>query len=391
MSKNDKIGYFLFSLSMAYSAYLMIPYFDFDLTRHYDDFVRISTVEFDEIFEVDPRPKHYFFNVYMWFIHQIGLSKQFVPFFITFAKYMFLFLSFRKILTAYPPNDIAGMFPKKYYMIAFLILLIGTIQFVRDVSGLRNNLAFAVFIYGVLVYYLDRKFLLSFILFVLAAGIHLSLIPLIAFLYISSFLKENKVLRIVFVVSIIVLLTGLADNLFFGIIKFFKPFLQAHGLYFSYYMSPNGKWGAGYFADKGLATLLLEKYIRPGAFYLAGVYLLVVPRLTFKKIKTFLYVAFIFIVIVSVSRTMLDRYSYFFKFLFLFVLMSEYATKPITQFKKYFFILLIGIVLSTKMISVYRYGAVYIDSWKETLYVPAPIMMLRGLESNMYIKEPYIK
>jgi hypothetical protein len=391
MIKNEKLGYILFSLSMAYSAYLMIPYFDFDLTRHYDDFIRMTLVDFSDILVVDPRPKHYFFNVYMWLIHQLGFSKQFVPFFITFAKYFFLFLSFRKILEAYPIDDTTGSIEKKWYMIIFLILLIGTIQFVRDVSGLRNNLAFAVFIYGVLIYYIDRKYFSSIMLFILAIGIHLSIIPLVLLFYLSLFLSKSKTLRIVFIISLIILLTGMADNLFFGIMNILKPFLKANGLYFSYYMSPEGKWGAGYFADKGIATLLLEKYIRPSAFYFAAVYLLLVRNLTFEKIKSFLYIVFIFVVLVSVSRTMLDRYSYFYKFLFLFVLMSEYATKPFTKFKKYFLIFLILITITTKMISIYRYGAVYIDSWTETLYVPAPIMLLRDIVPEMYIKEPYLK
>ena len=391
MAKNEYLGYILFSLSMGYSAYLMIPYFDFDLTRHYQDFEVMSSVDFDQIFTVDPRVKHYFFNIYLWSVNQLGLSKQFVPFSMTFMKYLLLFMVLRKVIKAYATEDTSNALSHKWIMIIFLVLIIGTVQYVRDVSGLRNNFAFVIFIYAIVKYYIDRTYILTFILLFFAILIHLSIIPLALIFYISNIFKYKKIARLLFVISILLLFSGTADNVFFGLIDLFKPFLKANGLYISYYMDPDGKWGAGYFADKSMTTLILEKYFRPLAFYFAALYLFIVKDLTFEKIKMFLYLTFIFIVMVSVSRTMLDRYSYFFKFLFIFVLVAEYTSSPLTQFKRYFLIILIAIVLTVKGVSIYRYGAVYIHSWKETLYVPAPLMMLRDIEPKMYVKEPYIK
>jgi hypothetical protein len=385
MIKSEYIGYFLFSWVMAYSAYLMMPYNDFDLTRHYHDFEVMSKLDFGDIFTVDPRVKHYFFNVYLWLLHQVGLSKQFAPFLITFAKYMFYFATFRKILKAYPSVENQSGLASKWLMIIFLFLLIGTIRFVGDTSGLRNSFAFSIFIYAVFSYYLDGRRLAPLLLFVFSMGIHLSVIPLVFLFYFSTIFRYARIGRVVFVVAVLLIFTGMADKLFFLVMDILKPYLQASGLYFPDYMSSDGKWGAGFWAGQRMAIVILERYLNPSAFYFAALYLLIVKQISFNRIKIFLYLTFSFIVLVSISRTMLSRYAYFFELFFMFILLIEYRSKPLTKFKKIFLVIFIATVLAIKLGGIYRYRIIYVQSWGQSMLIPAPVMMLKDIGPHNYI------
>jgi hypothetical protein len=385
MVKNEYFGYLLFSWVMAYSSYLMIPYNDFDLTRHYESFLLMSNISFDEILIVDPRIKHYFFNIYMWLINEMGLSKQFVPFFITFIKYMLYFATFRRVLNAYPIVDEQTDISSKWLMVIFLFLLIGTIRFVGDTSGLRNSLAFSIFIYAIIRQYIDHKYILSLFLFILSIGVHLSIVPLILIFYFSIVLKFLNMSRGIFIIAAILLFTGMADKIFFFAMDILKPYLQASYLYFPDYMSPGGKWGSGFWVGQRMGIIILEKYLNPSVFYLAALYLLVVKDFTFDKIKVFLYLSFSFIVLVSISRTMLSRYAYFYELLLVFIIMSEYTTKYLTLFKKLFLIILVLSVLAIKLGGLYRYRIIYMKSWGSSMLVPAPVMMLRDVGVHNYI------
>lgn len=385
MFKGEKLAYWLFALYMAFSAYLMIPYNDFDLTRHYENFNLMKVTEFDKIMIADPWIKHYFFNVYMWVIGHLGLPKEFTPFSIAFIKYTLYFATFQRIVQAYFPLRSSSMMSQKWIMIVFLLLLIGMIRFVGDTSGLRNSWAFSIFIYSIVAYYLNNWRIRSYVLLVLAMGIHLSLVPLVLIFFISNFKAFNKISRIIFVLSALLLLTGMSDRLFYAVMGALKPYLLSIGFWMPDYMAPDGKWGAGYFANQRFAIVVLEKYIMPSAFYLSAIYLLISKHLTFEKVRTFLYLSFSFVVLVSISRTMLSRYAYFFEMLFVFVLLTEYMSKPMTRFKKLFLIAFIGAVIAIKLAGIYRYRIIYIKSWAPTLYTPAPVMMLRDVGPKLYL------
>jgi len=385
MFKGDKLAYFLYALYMGFSAYLMIPYNDFDLTRHYEHFELMRQISFDNILTADPFIKHYFFNVYMWLVGHAGLPREFVPFSFAFTKFMFYFATFEMLLRYYLPKRDATTVSVIWIKIIFLLLIIGLVRFVGDTSGLRNSLAFATFLYAIMAYYLEHKRFSVYLLLVLAMGIHLSVVPLVLLFFVSNIFKFPGFARVIFIISAVLLLSGKSDYLFYTLMAALKPYLVSIGFWMPDYMAPGGKWGAGYFANQRFAIVILEKYIMPSAFYLATLYLLIVKDLTFKRIKTFLYLSFSFVVLVSVSRTMLARYAYFYEFLFVFVMLTEFITKPMTKFKKLFLLLFIASVIAIKMAGIYRYRIIYIKSWAATLYTPASVLLLRDMTPDKYL------
>ena len=95
---------------------------------------------------------------------------------------------------------------------------------------------------------------------------------------------------------------------------------------------------------------------------------------------------YVFIAIISVSRTMLDRYSYFFAILFILVLTSEYSTKPFTQAKKVFISLFFIAIILGDIAGMYKYRDIFFPSWSKTFYLPAPVLFLESVEPNEYIR-----
>ncbi len=385
MAKNEYFGYLLFSLFMAYLAYLVIPYDTWDLTRHYATFKEFSTVSFDNIFEKS-RIFNYILNLYMWSLSQIGFSKEFMPFSFTFMVYMLYFLSFKSIVeySTFSRNDF--FLSDKWFMLLGIFLIFNEIRFVATASGLRNALAFAIFIFAIIGYYLHNRVFSTFILIVFSTLVHLAVAPLAIIFFLSNIIKIRSFNRVLFLGSFLLIVSGMAGEIFYIIIEVFKPLLQANGLYFPSYMSPDGAWGAGFYADKNIKTVILEKFIKPLPFYLAGFYLFFVREVTLDKVQNYLYMVFVFIALASVSRTLFDRYSYFFVFLFLFLFLEELKTKPLTSFKKVFITFFITAMLFMDFGGLIKYRDIYVKSWLKILYVPAPYMVLYDISENDYIK-----
>ena len=385
MVKNEYIGYILFSLFMAYLAYLTIPYDTWDLTRHYATFKEISTISFDHVFQ-ESRVFNYILNIYMWFISQVGLPKEFVPFSFIFLVYILYFLSLKKIVVSSSFLRSNSSLSYKWFMLLGIFLLFNEIRFVGTVSGLRNGLAFSIFIFAIIRYYVNHKVFSTFILVIFSSLLHLAIAPLAIIFFFSNIIKIKKFNRILFLVSFLLILSGLAGEIFYTLIDLIKPILQANGLYFPAYMSPDGAWGSGFYENRNMKTIILEKVIKPLPFYLAGFYLFFVRKITWGRLQNYLYLLFVFIAISSVSRTLFDRYSYFFVLLFIFLFLEDLKSKRLTSFKKLFIGFFVMAMLLMDVGGLIKYRDIYVKSWLKILYVPAPYMVLYDVSEKDYIK-----
>ena len=175
--------------------------------------------------------------------------------------------------------------------------------------------------------------------------------------------------------------------MFYLFIGYLAPFLKSQGLYFHAYFDPDGKWGSSFWETRNLKTIIYEKYLKPMPFYLFGFYLMFFKRNEFKYIIKFLYLLFIFIAVVSISRTLFDRYAYFFVLLFtIFYLQEIYFTK-ISKYKKYFLILIIFSFFSLNIGGFVKYRNIFVSkNWIQSFYIPAPFMMLEDIQKQDYIK-----
>ncbi len=388
MLKNEYIGYIVFSFFMAYLAYLMIPYSTMDLTRHYESFEYLSSISFDEVYSYQ-RIFDYVFNLYMWSISHLGLTQEFVPFTVTFFIYFTYFLIFKKIVDL-PSISFPKAITNSLYMLIGLFLVFNEIRFIAVAGSMRNDLAFAIFIYGIINFYLNKNIVTTFILSLVASAIHMAVLPLAIIFFLSNIIQLNRAGRILFIISFILIISGLSGIIFYKIIGFLEPFLRANGLFFHAYMDPDGAWGSGYYQNKNMKTIIVEKFLKPFPFYLAGFYLFFVKKLVLKQAQNYLYMVFIFIAMVSVSRTLLDRYSYFFVLLFIFIFMIELRGKTITSFKKFFIAIFISSMLLMDLSGVVKYRGIFTKSWIKVLYIPAPFMFLYEVREEDYIKRESI-
>ncbi len=387
MLRNKRFGYFLFSFFMGYLAYLMIPYEGFDITRHYAAFNALSTYNFSEINNYDGGIFKYGFYVYCWGVAKLGLPKEFVPFSIIFTVYYLYFLTLKKILDFTPirDNNTSNKISLKMLTLLGVFLIFNEIRFVDATSGLRNMLAFSIFIYAFFdLLYKKKRFKFLF-LSILASFIHISVIIPILIYLITQIIRTLKINRWLLIFGYILLITGMTAILFRLLIESLEPFLRANGLYFHSYMDPDGEWGPGFYADKNIKTVILEKILKPLPLYIAGIYFIFVKDYVRKDLARFLLAFFVFIVLVSVSRTLLDRYNILFVSLFIYFFIIELQYKPLTLMKKIFILCFIGSLLLFDVGGIYKYRDIYWRSWNKIIYKPVPISLMDSVEPNEYI------
>jgi len=370
---------------MSYLAYLLIPYDSMDLVRHYEAWEILSKTDFSNITIAFPRLINYGLYLYMWTLSHLGFNKEFIPLSFAFIIYMMYFMSLKIIINL--PKVKYYIYQKKYVLIG-LFLIFSEIRFIGGISGLRNDLAFAITVYALILFFIQKRIFFPVFLFLIAAILHISILPLLVILFLSQVIKNTGMAKIIFIVSLIILLSGFAGDIFFWIIKIFEPFLRANNLYFYNYMDPNGAWGVNYFASgtKSDNLILYEKYIKPLPFYIAGAYLFYSRKTNSKNIIKYLFILFAAVSMLSISRTFFDRYSYFFVLFFIFYLLIDIGYAPLKKTKRIVFFLFLISLLINNLAGIMRYRYVIVKSWSSILYTPVPINMLKSVNPQDYIK-----
>ncbi len=387
MLRNERFGYLLFSFFMGYLAYLMVPYEGFDITRHYNAFNTLSNYDFSEINDYDGSIFKYGFYVYCWNVAKLGLPKEFVPFSIIFTVYSLYFLTLKRIIDFTPARnkDALNIISLKMLTLLGVFLIFNEIRFVDATSGLRNMWAFSIFIYAFFDLLYKKKIFKFILLSILASFIHISVIVPICIYLLTTIIKLLRINRWLLVVAYIFLITGIASILFEILVKALEPILRHYGLYFPSYMDPDGAWGAGFYADKNIKMIILEKILKPLPLYIAGGYFILVRNYVRKDIARFLLAFFLFIALVSVSRTLLDRYNILFVSLFIYFLVIELQYKPLTNLKKIFISCFIGSLILFDIGSGYKYRGLYWPSWNQIFYSPVPISLMDSVEPDEYV------
>lgn len=383
--KSERIGYLLFSFCLACLAYTMIPYDTMDITRYYEIFNEFQQAEFAEIFEYGRNVDLIFF-IYSWLLLNIGFTKEFIPFSTTFIAYSLIFSSFFYITHFYYYNS-----QKKNNSLIFLnmlgfILLFSQIRFMDAASGLRNALAISIFVYAFSKWFISEKKLVLFTLFsIVAILVHASILIVIITLFLSYFISNRSILKFTLVISYLLLITGITEIIFYSGISILEPLLREYNLYYPSYFDPDGVWGAGYFEDANLNTIIFEKYIKPFPLYIAGLYFIIEKNFIHKVFSNFLISFFILIACVSISRTLFDRLGSIFVILFIFFLMIELSCKKLSLLKQIFLLFFISSLMIMNIGSVYKYRDVYIKSWTKMFVIPMPALFLDSIEPDQYI------
>lgn len=375
-----RFGFFMLSLFMGVLAYLLIPYNTMDLTRYYSDF---NIIQFFSLIEViEKGGSHLFINILMWLLSSIGLPKEAMTLLIVSFAYYFHFLVLFYIIKDYPLAF--RSIKNKLFILIFAFILLNEISFIGAASGLRNELAFSLSLLGVYFVFSRKKHIKGILILLFASFVHASAAILIVFILLSRIKKLHHIYRFLFLFSIFIIITGLSTFIFFSTMDILKPLLISMDMYHQAYFSRDGKWGAGFWSSFNFKTYVLEKYIKPLPFYVSAAYLVVV-RSSAPDYRRLLYLLFFLISVISISRTLFDRYNYYTVHLFIIMIMLEYREQPFTRFKKIFLVLFISSLLIVDIANLYKFRDMYAPSWKKTLYVPLPILLLENVEPSEYI------
>lgn len=209
--KHLKIYFFIVALILATIAFFFQPSADMDLYKHYQtiDYFKIhgwDYVKTTYIFKTLP-----IYGVYFYLISLLPV-KEFLPAVTVFITY---FLSFNLIYKISRDNNIK----KSYIMITFSFFILGT-DYLSVISGIRNMLAFSIFVYFLYIDLVEKKHkLLCFLIYIALCALHDSVIILVLFRIIvciyNRFTRITLMLALVFwtffldsILNIVNLFTG---------------------------------------------------------------------------------------------------------------------------------------------------------------------------------------
>lgn len=382
--KNEKFGYFMISLFMGMLAYTMIPYDTMDIVRHYEKFELFSSISFDELF-LEGRLVDYIFNVYAWAIINIGLSKEFVPLSVTFISYYLYLVTFKIIIDREFSSSNSPRVSHKFIVLLGFFLIINEIRFMDAASGLRNIFSFSIFSYALINYIYTKKYFSLILLSLLAIGIHFSAFIALLIFLVSHFIRIGTFSKGIYVVCYFLFVLGATDVIFYFAINKLEPYLREYGLYFPSYFDEDGVWGAGYYLTQNIKSLIFEKYIKTFPLYVAGLYFILFRNFKNTILSKYLFILFIFITMISVSRTLLDRFNWFFVILFIYFLMIEVINRRISNMKKVFIFIFSFSLITMDLGSIYKYRDIFGRSWGDLLYTPFIFKYDNHIEPYQYI------
>lgn len=382
--KNEKFGYFMISLFMGMLAYTMIPYDTMDIVRHYEKFELFSSISFDELF-LEGRLVDYIFNIYAWAIINIGLSKEFVPLSVTFISYYLYLVTFKIIIDREFSSSNSPCVSHKFIVLLGFFLIINEIRFMDAASGLRNIFSFSIFSYALINYIYTKKYFSLILLSLLAIGIHFSAFIALLIFLVSHFIRIGTFSKGIYVVCYFLFVLGATDVIFYFAINKLEPYLREYGLYFPSYFDEDGVWGAGYYLTQNIKSLIFEKYIKTFPLYVAGLYFILFRNFKNTILSKYLFILFIFITMISVSRTLLDRFNWFFVILFIYFLMIEVINRRISNMKKVFIFIFSFSLITMDLGSIYKYRDIFGRSWGDLLYTPFIFKYDNHIEPYQYI------
>jgi len=193
----SRLGYFLFSLFIAFFAYLYVPFKSADLYRYYSTFEYFQDIPLSELNSaLTNRPDkgiYYLMKIY----DTLGLNMQFLVFSVVLLEMSILIYIFRDIIKKYKVKlDI-----KKHILFFFLYFSsVGLINWYFTAS--RFFLSSTIVFYGYYLLYVQRK-KIGIIFFFLAPLFHFSTYIFLLIALIPSNFFNKKILRLIFFITLI--------------------------------------------------------------------------------------------------------------------------------------------------------------------------------------------
>lgn len=197
---------FFFLISVIVISYNFIPSSSLDLYRYYVILGRYELMDLAHNMEYGRYSNTFLTNIYFHLISKVS-NRGFVsaiPTGITFSLILYTTLTFRK------------KFNCSFQAISFfMISIISVSSLIGIVSGLRQNLGWAVLMLAVYYdFFSDKKnFVIKGLLYLIPIMIHLSTVPFIAIRIITFYTKKFNFLKYLFLIW--PLLVGLINTFYF--------------------------------------------------------------------------------------------------------------------------------------------------------------------------------
>lgn len=365
-------GYLLLvsvALAFAVFSFAIDPSEDLDLYRHYERIVEIGNLPFQSIISLDNINSGYLlFDIYAWFITNLGLPKEFFTATTVFIAYFLMLSIFKDIKNRYLS------YCNRSTIAYSLIILLLSINFIYLSSGIRNILANIIVFYACyhLIFY--KKRVLFLINVIIAFLIHpASLIPamLVLITYTGSwFSKYSKPM------VILALLFMLGNKLVGFIISYIDTLASSLPFYSATYLDSDSLWGGGFKEYASLQGWIASYIVDRLPTYISLVYLLIFKPRQKDTLYLLLCVFLLVLSIVFSYQTIFSRINYFYIFAFSVFIIIQYSEDK-NSFNRNFMLAYLGSLIIIVMVTSYSFID-YLSTAKEVFYKPL-LFILAGI------------
>ncbi|HPF83774.1 MAG TPA: EpsG family protein [Bacilli bacterium] len=228
--KHHKIYFLIIAFALAIIAYYFNPSSSDDLFRHHNDVITISNMSQTRIFGYLIGSSEQLSFILKYLVGLTG-NVDLLQFIITFISYIIMFYLIDDSSKKYNVSKITFIFITIFTAISFNYLTI--------CSNLFNTLGLLVFSLGLyLEYNKENKKVLAYILYVISALIHFSLLFAIFILLLFKLLGEKTNIKAIYLLLVIFLFIGpiiefMYRNIDLGIVKEIQTF------YNNYFINQN--------------------------------------------------------------------------------------------------------------------------------------------------------
>ncbi|MGL5963480.1 MAG: EpsG family protein [Fusobacteriaceae bacterium] len=330
----------------AILSYNFIPNKEFDLARHWSVYIFFKDKNIYEFINFLKIQKDYIVYIISFVLSKFGFRPSCLNLITTFIAYYFYFKNFENFENLKIQKKII------YTTIIITYLLMFDLFFV--ISGIRMALSTAIFIYGLFSYIKNKKIKNFIVYSIFSISIHIFMINVFIAFLISLKIKNKKILKTIFYVSLLFTILPIKGEYILKIIEII-PILKNYSNHIAVYLI-----GHESFIDysnlnwKGIIKYMIYYKFNYWLFFISIILFLKNSNFRNEKIEKFIFLLYININFLSQFSVIQERLIYISTpIIYLYIIISE---NKLNQIKKIwiYLVLLFFILKNIFIINQYK-------------------------------------
>ncbi|MGL5593479.1 MAG: EpsG family protein, partial [Cetobacterium sp.] len=217
--------YLFFSIFFGILSMLYIPNVEYDMARHWTLFEILKEISLETFFNYLLTQKDLIHPTILYISSKVIENPQSINLILTTIIYYIFFLSLKKLEVK-----------NKNLNILIVLTYLLTIDFLSVISGVRTALSISFSIYGFILYEEKKSIWKGLLFLILGVMSHIFAIIFIPIFLLAIFIKNNRIIKSIFGLSIVFSIIFLKGDIFLKIINNL-PYLNKYLNHISVYIN----------------------------------------------------------------------------------------------------------------------------------------------------------